>query len=64
MVHIYEFKREKRIEEITELLKEMMIKGEMINKKEVIAAIMSRYNISHRTASEYFMVAKYKNAHT
>ncbi len=64
MVHIYDFKREKRIEEITELLKEMIVKGDIISKKEVIAAIMARYNVSQRTASEYFMVAKYKNAHT
>ena len=61
MVRIYEFKRSKRIEEITELLKSMMKDGEIENKKELLTTICIRYGVSRRTAAEYLATAKMKN---
>lgn len=60
-MRVYEFKREKRIEEIQELLKDMKLKGEVIDNKKLVIAIMNRYNIARRTAGEYLGVAMFKN---
>ncbi len=61
MVHLYEFKRTARINEIAEMLKNMKAVGEQASKKQIILKIMNAYNISQRTASEYLGVAILKN---
>ena len=61
MVHIYQFKREARLEEITELVKNMKRDGDLFDRKKIIVAIMSKYNTSQRTASEYLKIAEFRN---
>ena len=59
-----EFARKKRIEEIIEIIKESKISGESFKKKEVILALMNRYNVAQRTATEYYEQASFANVHT
>lgn len=59
-MRVYEFKREKRLEEILELLKGMIADGNPIKQKDVITAISVRYNVSRKTAGDYFMAAQFK----
>jgi hypothetical protein len=61
MVNVYQFKREKRIEEITELVKNMKSSGDVFNKKQIIMTIMMKYDVSQRKASEYLEIAIFKN---
>lgn len=63
-MRIYEFKRQKRVEEISAFIKESQLKGETITRKDWISAIMSKYNVSRKTALEYFDTASYKNEHS
>lgn len=60
-MRVYEFQREKRIEEIVDLLREMAIAQEPMDKKKLLNAISSKYNISKRTAGEYLGVAIFRN---
>lgn len=60
MVRIYEYKREKRIEEIAEMLKEMERSGEIEPRKRIITVISLKYNVSRRTAADYLMAAEHQ----
>jgi len=60
-MRIYEFKRQARVEEIRELLKNMEIDGEPMDLKKIITAISAHYNVSRKTAGDYMEAAKFKN---
>lgn len=60
-MRVYEFQREKRIQEVAGLIKEMSIAGEPMDKRKLILAISNRFNISKKTAGEYLGVAIYRN---
>jgi hypothetical protein len=60
-MRIYEINREKRINEIAELLKKFKEDGEVYDKKKVLNIIQFKYLVSQRTATEYLGVAILKN---
>ena len=60
-MRIYEFTRSARIKEIADYVKEELAKGEKMEKRKLIIAIMLRYNVSRRTATDYLETAMLKN---
>lgn len=61
MVRVYEYLREKRITEITAMLKELALEGTVEPRKKLLAAICLKYNVSARTAADYLNAAQYQN---
>jgi len=60
MTHQYIWRREQRIEEIKEMLKDNEKEGEFYSRKKLITAISVKYNVSRRTAAEYLDAAQFQ----
>lgn len=55
--------RKERINEIIEFIQSQESNGEVIVKRDMILALMARYNLTQRTATEYYNQAKFENDH-
>lgn len=60
-MRVYEYKREARIQEIKEMLKEEAKEGNIHKRAKLITIISMKYNVSRRTASDYLNVAQFQN---
>lgn len=59
-----EWLRKERTTEVTDFVKSSLDKGEKLQRKELIIALMVKYNISRKTALDYINVAFFKNGLT